>query len=341
MALACLAGASGFATRGGQGRGGGGAGARVLAALPLGSDAVLPVPRANPLACGRVALGRRLFFDTRLSRGRETSCATCHDPARAFTDGRVVAIGEGTAAGTRNVPTLLGRAYGRSQFWDGRASSLEEQALQPFTNPREFANTHEEIARRLNEDRNYRDVFAAVFDSEPTAMLAALAIASFVRTLVTGDAPVDRFMLRGDSAALPSAARRGFVLFRSKAGCVRCHEPPLSSDERFHNTGVAWRDGAFVDSGRIRVTSRLEDAGAFKTPTLRNATLTAPYMHDGSVTTLADVVEFYDRGARQNPYLDPLLRPLNLSLEEKADLVAFLRSLTGDSESANANACRS
>ena len=341
LALVSSVGACGTAaTRGGGGGGGGGASARVLAALPLGSDAVLPVPPANPLACGRVALGRRLFFDVRLSRQRATSCATCHDPKRAFTDGRVLPIGDGATAGTRNVPTLFGRAYGEFQFWDGRAGSLEEQALQPFTNPREFANSHEEVEHRLREDRAYRSAFASVFDGrEPSAHLAALAIAGFVRTLVTGDAPVDRFMLNRDSTALTPEARRGFELFRFKAGCIRCHEPPLFSDERFHNTGVAWRDSAFADSGRLLVSGRPEDAGAFKTPTLRNTALTAPYMHDGSIASLEEVLEFYDRGGRPNPHLDPLFRPLNLTAPEKADLVAFLQALTGTHTLAHTERC--
>lgn len=302
----------------------------VLARVPLGAEAALPVPPENPLACGRVALGRRLFFDPRLSRGGTTSCATCHDSARAFTNGRSVGVGDGGATGARNVPTLLGRAYGHSQFWDGRVTSLEEQALQPFTNPREFANSHEKVESLLQDDRVYRTAFASVFDrSKPTVQHAALALASFVRTLVSGDAPADRFLVLGDSSALSLEAQRGFELFRFKAGCIRCHEPPRFTDELFHNTGVAWRDASFADSGRSRVSGRAEDVGAFKTPTLRNTALTAPYMHDGSLMTLEEVVEFYDRGGTPNPHLDPLLRPLKLTATEKSDLIAFLRALTG------------
>lgn len=301
-----------------------------LSKLPLGAGSILPVPASNPLACARVELGQRLFFDPRLSRGGEISCSTCHDPGRAFTDGRAVAIGDGATVGARNSPTLLGRAYGRSQFWDGRAATLEEQAILPFTNPREFANSHPEIERRLRDDHDYRRHFALAFEAgNPTAELAAFALASFVRTLVTGDSPVDRFLLQEDSTALTPAARRGLELFRFKAGCIRCHEPPLFTDENFHNTGVAWRDSVYADSGRRAVTGRLDDTGAFKTPTLRDVTLTAPYMHDGSLPTLEAVVEFYDRGGNPNRHLDPMLRPLNLTATERSDLVAFLRALTG------------
>jgi cytochrome c peroxidase len=305
-------------------------GKAVMSKLPLGAESILPVPASNPLACARVELGQRLFFDPRLSRGGETSCSSCHDPSRAFTDGRTVAIGDGGTVGTRNAPTLLGRAYGRSHFWDGRAATLEEQVLQPFTNTREFANSHEEIERRLREGRAYQRAFADAFQGrKPSVELAALALASFVRTLVTGDSPVDRFLLLGDSAALTGVARRGFELFRGKAGCIRCHEPPLFTDETFHNTGIAWRDSVYADSGRNAVTGRYDDIGAFKTPTLRNVTLTAPYTHDGSLPTLEAVVEFYDRGGNPNRHLDPMLRPLNLTGTERSDLVAFLRALTG------------
>ena len=315
-------------------------GKAALSTLPLGAVSILQVPASNPLSCQRVALGQRLFFDQRLSRGGETSCSTCHDPSRAFTDGRRVAIGDGATVGTRNAPTLLGRAYGRFQFWDGRATTLEEQALQPFTNPREFANSHDEIERRLRDDRAYRRDFASAFAAtKPTATLAAFALASFVRTLVTGDSPVDRFLLLQDSTALTPAGRRGLELFSFKAGCVRCHEPPLFSDESFHNTGIAWRDSLYADSGRSAITRRVEDAGAFKTPTLRNVALTAPYMHDGSIRTLEEVVEFYDRGAKENPHLDPLLRALKLTAGEKADLLEFLRALTGTASPRSRGGC--
>jgi len=306
------------------------AGADAFLRLPLGAEAMLPVPAASPLSCAQVALGRRLFFETRLSASGETSCATCHVPARAFTDGRSIARGDRGAVGRRNSPTLLDRAYGRTQFLDGRAATLEQQALLPLTNPVELANSPDEIVARLSAEQSYRRAFARVFGSEGVSLARlASAIASFERTLVAGDSPVDRALVQGDSGALPEAALRGLRLFLGKANCVVCHEPPRFTEERFHNTGVAWKKGALQDSGRYSVTHRAEDLGAFKTPTLRNVELTAPYMHDGSLATLEDVVAFYNRGGNPNPNRDPLLRPLDLSAGERAEVVEFLRSLTG------------
>jgi cytochrome c peroxidase len=307
-----------------------GSGVLLVSRMPLGAVPSLPVPAANPLSCERVDLGRALFFETRLSRGGTVACASCHDPERAFTDGLALPRGDDGAKGRRNAPTLVGRAYGSSQFWDGRAATLEEQVLLPLTDSLELGNTHDAIERLLGGDSTYRRRFAAAFgEDRPTIERVGLALASFVRSVVSGDSPVDQFSAGGDSAALASLAREGFNLFRFKGGCERCHEPPHFTDERFHNTGVAWRDGAYSDSGRFRVTARLEDLGAFKTPTLRNIERTAPYMHDGSLATLEAVVDFYDGGGRVNRNLDPLLKPLNLDDGERAALLAFLRSLSG------------
>lgn len=309
----------------------------MFAVFPLGAIASLPVPAETPLSCATVELGRRLFFDTRLSRSGATSCATCHEPARGFTDGRAVAVGDRGAIGRRNAPTLLNRAYGRRQLLDGRAVTLEAQAVLPLTNPVELANTHEEIVRRLSGIPAYRRQFAAAFgDSAITVERLARAIASFERTLVAGNSPFDRMVARGDSGALDAVARRGFELARGKASCVVCHEPPLFTDERFHNTGMAWRDSVYADSGRFTVTGVRDEMGAFKTPTLRNVARTAPYMHDGSLAALADVIEFYDGGGRANRHLDPLLRPLRLAPDEKAALLAFLESLTDSPPSGGA-----
>ena len=298
--------------------------------LPLGALAALPVPPANPLACAQVELGRRLFFETQLSRSGKTSCATCHLPERAFSDGRSIAVGDAGAIGRRNTPTLFDRAWGHSQFLDGRIATLELQALLPLTNPIELANTPAEILRRLSGEASYRRQFARAFGSEAVSLERLVAaIASFERTLVAGDAPIDRLLVLGDSAALTPAARHGLRLFLGKANCVACHEPPRFTEERFHNTGIAWNGAAYRDSGRYAVTRRPEDLGAFKTPTLRNVELTAPYMHDGSLATLDDVVAFYDRGGNRNPQIDPLLRPLGLTSAQRAELVELLRALTG------------
>ena len=294
---------------------------------PLGLDLYRPVPEENPLTAGTIALGRQLFGERRLSRDGTLSCASCHDPKRAFTDGRAVARGVGGEPGTRNVPSLLNRAWGSSFFWDGRATTLEQQALEPILNPRELAMTPDGVVA-LAQSPRYRLQFQHAFGTEPTLLDVGRALASYVRTIVAGGSPYDRF-LAGDPHALSEAARRGLAVFRGKAGCNSCHGGPLLSDEQFHNTGVAFRVGASADEGRARVTHLDADRGAFKTPTLREVARTAPYMHDGSVATLEEVIDYYDRGGHPNPGLDGRLRPLSLTSLEKADVAALLRSLGG------------
>lgn len=288
----------------------------------------MPLPEDNPLTPEKVALGRRLFFDPILSRDYTLSCASCHDPRRTFTDGRAIAIGVSGRRGTRNAPALLNRGYGAAQFWDSRAASLEEQALQPIQNPKEFDMTLEEVIARLNHDSEYPALFQAAFGREVNAQDLARALASYVRTILSGDAPVDRY-LNGERDALSTQSQQGLRLFRGKANCTACHLGPTFSDEQFHNTGIAWRDGEWLDPGRFAVTGKEEERGAFKTPTLREVARTAPYMHAGSLATLEEVIEFYNRGGNANPYLDPELRSLRLTAEEKQALLAFLQSLTG------------
>ncbi len=271
---------------------------------PLGLDLYRPVPEDNPLTREKVALGRKLFFDKRLSRDGSVSCATCHDPKRAFTDGRPVAVGIAKRAGTRNVPTLVNRVYGRVFFLDGRAASLEKQAIEPILNPREMNLTLPEIKARVG--------------LEPEQVTRALA--SYVRTIVSGNSPYDKYA-NGDTKALSTQAKAGLALFRGKARCTTCHAGPNLTDELLHNTGVAWRDGKLADVGAGQ--------GNFKVPTLREVARTPPYMHDGSLKTLEEVVDFYDRGGNANPNLDVDIRPLHLTTEDKADLVQFLRSLSG------------
>ena len=272
--------------------------------IPLGLDLYMPVPEDNPITDGKVDLGRRLFNDRRLSRDGAVSCATCHDPERGFSDGRAVAQGVFGRVGRRNAPALVNRGYGRSFFWDGRVATLEELVLKPIQDPNEMDLTLAEAGARVG-----------LGVSE-----LSHALASYVRSLLSGDSPLDRFV-DGDRDALSAEQQRGLQLFRGKAGCTGCHVGPTFTDERLHNTGVAWKDGRLADDGASR--------GDFKTPTLREIDRTAPYMHDGSLATLEDVVEHYDRGGRANPYLDEELRPLRLTIEEKRGLVAFLRSLSG------------
>jgi cytochrome c peroxidase len=297
--------------------------------VPAGLSVILPVPADSPLTAERVALGRRLFFEPRLSKDNRLSCASCHRPERAFADGRPVAVGAGRRAGRRNAPSLLNRAYASTLFWDGRAASLEEQALAPMISDVELANTYDEIERRLRADAGYVAAFREAFGpGDITRVRIAQALASFQRTLLSGGSPVDRYELLGESGALTPAAARGRALFRGRARCQFCHDGPLFTDERFHNTGVSWGRQP-LDLGRFEVTGLDHDRGAFRTPSLRDIARTAPYMHDGSMATLAEVVAFYDRGGNANPHLDGLLRPLHLTLRERRDLVAFLEALTG------------
>jgi cytochrome c peroxidase len=300
----------------------------VAVTIPLGLDLYLPVPEDNPLTSGRVALGRRLFTDPILSRDRTMSCATCHDPALAFTDGRPVAIGIRGSEGKRNAPTLVNRAWGRSHFWDGRASSLEVQVTEPIGNPRELGLDMREAVRRLSQDVAYRQAFANVFGDAVNERNVARALASYVRTILSGDSPFDRYM-SGDRRALPVDARRGLEVFRGKGNCTSCHVAPTFSDEQFHNTGVAWQNGRWQDGGRAGVTGNAADQGAFKTPTLREVARTGPYMHDGSLPTLEAVVDYYNRGGNRAPGQDPDIKPIRLTSDDRQALVAFLRSLSG------------
>ena len=221
-------------------------------------------------------------------------------------------------------PTLLNRAYGRSFFWDGRAKSLEEQALQPIANPIEMGSTVAEVIDRLQADATYKKQFAAAFADGVSAANLAKAIASFERVLLRGDSPIDRFRQRGDRGAMSDQERHGLWLYESKGQCWRCHTGKNFTDEGFHNTGVSWGG---KDIGRFDVTKSEDDRGKYKTPTLRGVKLRGPYMHDGSIKTLNDVVEFYNRGGGKNPHLDPAIKPLNLTKDEIADLVAFLKAL--------------
>jgi cytochrome c peroxidase len=245
-----------------------------------------------------------------------------------------VAVGVRGQRGTRSAPTLVNRVYGQSQFWDGRARSLEEQAIDPIANPREMDLSLDEAIDRLARSRAYRDRFRAVFGRAVNSDDLARALASYVRSILAADSPFDRHV-NGDTSALSDQARHGLQLFRGKANCTACHVGPLLSDERFHNTGIAWRQAAgstepaLLDLGRFTVTGKDADRGAFKTPTLREVSRTAPYMHDGSLATLEAVVDHYDRGGIRNPHLTTELRPLGLTPDEKRALVAFLESLTG------------
>ena len=297
------------------------------------ADVKMAIPPDNPQTDVKIALGRRLFFDAQLSIDRTVSCATCHEPERAFADTRPLAVGVFGRVGKRNSPALVNRGLGRLQFWDGRAQSLEAQVVQPIEDPNEMASSVDETVKRLAADASYRTEFQTAFFEPVTAVNLGRALASYLRTVRSADSPFDRFV-DGQTDALSLEAQTGMRIFRSKARCVFCHQEPTFTDEQLHNTGVAFQpgpDGAalFQDDGRFAITRLDRDRGAFKTPTLREVALTAPYMHDGSLKTLAEVVDFYDRGGRQNPHLSRLLRPIGLTVDEKQALIKFLESLSG------------
>jgi cytochrome c peroxidase len=304
-------------------------------AIPLGLEPTRRVPEDNPLTEAKVRLGRRLFFDPVLSVDRTVSCASCHEPSYGFASRDRTSLGVRGQRGTRNTPSLLNIAYVTPLFWDGRATSLEEQALKPIESPQEMGNTVDEAVKRLAADATYRTQFDAAFTDGVTATNLARAIASFERVLLAGNGKSDAFKLEGDVAGMTDTERHGMWLFESKARCWRCHSGRNFSDNNFHNTGVAWfnrPDAEPTDLGRYAVTKLDADRGKFKTPSLRGVARTAPYMHDGSLATLEDVVKFYNRGGGKNAQLDSIVVPLNLTTAEVLSLVAFLKALATELE---------
>ncbi len=297
--------------------------------IPNGLDSLLvQIPEDNPMTAEKIALGKALFFDERLSLDATVSCAFCHNPLQGFADGREVALGIYGLEGTRNTPTLVNRLFSRDQNWDGRAKSLEEQILEHIQNPYEMRNTFENLVNTLKAVEHYRKAFQIVFGTEVTVEGIAKAIASFERTLLSGSAPFDQF-ITGESGAISKSAERGFVLFKSKrVNCIACHSGQNFTDEKYQNNG-AGMDKQEPDWGRFVYTKNDTDKGKFKTPTLRDVTRTAPFMHDGSVRTLKDVVAFYNEGGIPNKYLSKHVKPLHLTEQEKTDLVEFLKTLTG------------
>jgi cytochrome c peroxidase len=247
-----------------------------------------------------------------------------------FAEPRKTSTGVGGKVGARNAPTAINRLFSKEQFWDGRAADLEDQAKGPITNPIEMAMpSAEATVAKLTAIKGYGPLLAKAFGTpEVTMDRIAQAIASFERTLVSGNSPFDRYQA-GDHAAMSQAAVRGMAVFDGKGNCVTCHAGFNFSDESYHNLGVGI-DAKEPDLGRAKISHADGETGAFKTPTLRNVAQTAPYMHDGSEATLTDVIALYDRGGNPNPHLSKEMRPLHLSAGERADLLAFLRALTGD-----------
>jgi cytochrome c peroxidase len=311
-------------------------GAVVEIKAPLGLPPV-PIPADNPPTAETIALGRRLYYDPALSADNSVSCATCHGPDAGFADEIPVSEGVRKQKGTRNSPTVFNSAYMTAQFWDGRAPSLEKQAEGPVENPVEMAHTLKGVEQKLMADPSYREEFKKAFGADTiTFEMVEKAIASFERTVLCGNSAFDRFYFGGDNKALTPAAQRGLKVFLDpkKGNCSACHtikeKYALFTDNKFHNLGVgADAKGNLADTGRFQVTKVEADKGAFRTPTLRHIAGTAPYLHDGSLKTLKDVVDFQARGGNSNPHLDKEIHALSsLTNQERADLVAFMESLT-------------
>ena len=300
--------------------------------IPFGlEETAVVIPADNPLTTEKVELGRMLFFDKRLSQDNTIACANCHLAKFAFTDGMPVSIGIRGQKGGRSAPVSFNRVFSSTQFWDGRADTLEAQSIGPFTNPIEHGFTNYDVMRaKMMKIAGYRKLFKQVFGEEDiTINNVGKAIASFQRTVLSGNSPADRFDQGQEAEAISGAAQHGLILFREKARCTKCHSGFNFTDEKFHNAGIGW-DTNTVDLGRYMVSKNPEDIGAFKTPTLREIARSAPYMHDGRFKTLEEVVNFYNQGGIKNPHQDPLVLPLDLTDEEKSDLVQFLRTLNGE-----------
>jgi cytochrome c peroxidase len=301
--------------------------------LPLGLQAdAIYVPEENPLSKAKIELGRLLYFETRISKNQTMSCASCHNPWHGFAEPRATSQGVGGLFGKRSAPTIINRLFSKEQFWDGRAADLEAQAHGPLTNPIEMAMpSHDEVVKRLAAIAGYPPLFEKAFGTKDVTMSrAAQAIASYERTVLSGNGPYDRYQA-GDKDAMSPSAVRGMALFNGKANCVTCHAGFNFTDESYHNLGVGMT-AKEPDVGRFAESKAESEKGAFKTPTLRNVVQTPPYMHDGSEPTLLAVVDFYDKGGTPNATLAKEVKPLKLTPQEKQDLVAFMETLTGDVE---------
>ena len=301
--------------------------------MPLGLDEeAFNIPQDNPMTQEKIELGRILFFDKRLSANNTIACASCHIPALAFTDGQPVSTGIHNQQGGRSAPTAINRGFSVAQFWDGRAATLEDQSIGLFANLIEhgFVN-HDQLVTKITGIQGYKRLFKNLYGSSTiTKEQIGKAIATFQRTLISGNSSFDRFDYDGDEKAISESAKRGKNLFFDKARCNLCHMGTNFSDEKFHNIGIGWDDSDTLDLGRYRVSKNEKDLGAFKTPTLREISKTAPYMHDGRFASLEEVIEHYNKGGVKNPFLDNQLIPLNLTKSEVKDLVAMLRSLEGE-----------
>jgi cytochrome c peroxidase len=286
-------------------------------------------PAENPWSKDKEKLGKLLYFDPRLSGSNWISCATCHNPGLGWSDGLPRAFGDGQKELGRHTPTIINSGYFELQFWDGRARSLEEQALGPIQAEGEMNQSLPELVKELSAVPGYVTLFKKVFgESGVTAENIGKAIATFERSIVSKNSPYDKYM-QGNKKAMSKAAVAGMNLFFGKAKCSICHNGPAFTDSKFHNIGVRQQGPLKEDSGRFNVTKDESDKGAFKTPGLRHVGRHAPYMHDGSKATLKDVVEFYDRGGDVEQNRSPFITPLGLTVKEKKELLEFLLALEG------------
>lgn len=312
-------------------------GKQVQIKSPLGLPPV-PIPPDNPPTAETIALGRRLYYDPILSVDNTVSCASCHSPQYGFADPKPVSEGVGHQKGARNSPPVTNAGYFKVQFWDGRAASLEKQAEGPVQNPVKMANTLAVVEQRLNADPSYQAEFAKAWGPRPiTYEMVEKSIASFERTVMSGNSAFDRWKYGHDENAVSAAVKRGFIVFTSKrkGNCAACHSVGASyalfTDNQFHDVGVGYDMGQFTDVGLFAVTHNQADKGKFKTPSLRNISRTAPYMSDGSLKNLKEVIDFYIGAGNSNPNLDKEIHVLDfLSGQERSDLEAFLNSLTGE-----------
>ena len=287
-------------------------------------------PADNASSPGKVELGRILYFDPRLSGDNSISCATCHDPQKGWGDGKPRAIGFGGKELGRHSPTVINSGFFTTQFWDGRAPSLEEQAKGPIQAAGEMNQNAEELVKELSAISEYMDLFGKVFgESGITLDNIAKAIAAFERTVVSKNSAYDKYVA-GDKEAMSASAINGMDMFFGKAKCAVCHNGPALTDSGFHNIGVKPHDLMEEDLGRFNVSKDEADKGAFKTPGLRSISQSAPYMHNGSEATLKDVVEFYNRGGDVEQNRSSIITPLELTSREVLDLVEFLRALEGE-----------
>jgi cytochrome c peroxidase len=298
-----------------------------------GNLGVLPAhpdyPVDNLPTADRINLGRHLYFDLRLSRDHSMSCATCHSPFKGWADGSPRAVGFGKIELGRHSPTVLNTAFNTAQFWDGRAATLEAQAVGPILAAGEMNMPSEsEVINTIRNAPEYKAMFQAAYGGEPSMETIGKAIAAFERTIVSGPSRFDDYV-GGNKSALSESEKRGLILFTTTASCTACHNGPNFTDSKCHSLGLKQHGPLEIDLGRFNVTKDPKDKFAFKTPGLRNIEQSGPYMHDGSLTSLEQVVEFYDKGGDNKDARSHLIKPLRLTESQQEDLVNFLRSLTG------------